>query len=358
MRKRRTRNETRQVRVGSVLIGGGAPVSVQSMTNTKTSDVDATVEQLRELKAAGCEIARVSVPDRASAEALPAILEQIDIPVVADIHFDYRLALAAIDAGVAKVRINPGNIGREERIRAVLDRAAERGVPIRVGVNAGSLEKDLLEKYGGPTPEAMVESALRHVEICHRQGFYDVVVSLKASDVLTTVAAYRLAAEEMDCPLHLGITEAGTLLTGTVKSSVGLGILLAEGIGDTIRVSLTADPVQEVKVGVEILKSLGLRKQGVTIISCPTCARVEVDLIPIVEELEARLADVKTPLHVAVMGCAVNGPGEARGADVGVACGKHSALLFRKGEIIRKVRESEIVDVLEQEVRRLAEEEV
>ncbi len=355
MKRIHTRDETRRVWVGRVPVGGGAPVTVQSMTNTRTEDVEATVEQIRQLRAAGCEIVRVAVPNRRAAEALPAIREQTGLPLVADIHFDYRLALAALDAGVDKIRINPGNIGDLERVRAVLDRAAERGVPIRIGVNAGSLERDVLEKYGGPTPDAMVASALRHLELCEKVGFRDVVLSLKASDVRTTVEAYRKVAAETDCPLHLGITEAGTARVGTIRSAVGLGILLAEGIGDTIRVSLTADPVEEVRVGFEILRALGLREQGVTVISCPTCGRAEVDLIPIAEEVERRLADVRAPIHVAVMGCAVNGPGEARAADIGIACGRRSGLLFIRGRIVRKVPENQIVDVLVEEVRKLAE---
>jgi (E)-4-hydroxy-3-methylbut-2-enyl-diphosphate synthase len=354
MKRIRTRKETRRVWVGKIPLGGGAPVSVQSMTNTKTEDVEATVTQIRQLRAAGCDIVRVAIPNRRAAEAISSIREQIGLPLVADIHFDYRLALAAIDAGADKIRINPGNIGDRARVEAILERAATKGIPIRIGVNAGSLEKELLSKYGGPTAEAMVASAVRHLELCESVGFRDVVLSLKASDVMTTVRAYRMIAAETDCPLHLGITEAGTARTGSIRSAVGLGILLAEGIGDTIRVSLTADPVEEVKVGIEILRSLGLRSKGVTVISCPTCGRAEVDLVSIAEEVEKRLAGIEAPLHVAVMGCAVNGPGEARAADVGIACGRGSGLLFVRGEVVRKVPESQIVDVLVEEVQRLA----
>lgn len=342
--------------MGKVPVGGGAPVTVQSMTSTKTEDVDATVAQIRQLRAAGCDIVRVAVPNRKAVEALPQIREQTGMPVVADIHFDYRLALAAIDAGADKIRINPGNIGEKGRVRAVLERAAERQIPVRIGVNAGSLEKDLLAKYGSATAEAMVASALRHVELCEALGFRDLVLSLKASDVRTTVQAYRHIAREVNYPLHLGITEAGTLRSGAIRSAVGLGILLAEGIGDTIRVSLTADPTEEVRVGIEILRALGLRSVGVTVISCPTCGRAEVDLIPIAEEVERRLAGLTAPIHVAVMGCAVNGPGEARAADVGIACGRGAGLLFVRGEVIRKVPESEMVDALVDEVLRLASE--
>ncbi|MGQ9561259.1 MAG: flavodoxin-dependent (E)-4-hydroxy-3-methylbut-2-enyl-diphosphate synthase [Candidatus Oleimicrobiaceae bacterium] len=344
------RNRTRQVRVGNVVIGGGAPVSVQSMTKTNTADVAATLAQIKQLEEAGCEIVRVAVPDPQAAEALARIVPQCTLPVVADIHFDYRLALAALKAGVHKLRINPGNIGGPARTKMLLREAKARGVPVRIGVNAGSLEKDLYEQHGGATAEALVASALRQAELCQDVGFDDIVLSLKASDVLTTVKAYRLVAAQTDFPLHVGITEAGTRWTGTIKSAVGIGILLAEGIGDTIRVSLAGDPVEEVRVGWEILKSLGLRKRGVTLIVCPTCGRTQVDVVRIAEELERRLVGVDKELTVAVMGCAVNGPGEAREADVGVACGKHSVLLFRKGVVLGKIQESDVVDRLLKEV--------
>ncbi|MCR4439706.1 MAG: flavodoxin-dependent (E)-4-hydroxy-3-methylbut-2-enyl-diphosphate synthase [bacterium] len=344
------RSRTRRVMVGDVAIGGGAPVSVQSMTKTYTADVAATIAQIQRLQEAGCEIVRVAVPDQEAAEALPRLVRQCKLPVVADIHFDYRLAIAALQAGVHKLRINPGNIGGAERAKKVLREAKERGVPVRIGVNAGSLEKDLYERHGGAPPEALVASALRQVELCQDIGFDDIVLSLKASDVLTTIEAYRLIARHVDFPLHLGITEAGTRWTGTVKSAVGIGVLLAEGIGDTIRVSLAGDPVEEVRVGWEILKSLRLRKRGVTVIACPTCGRTEVDVAAIAEELGRRLAAVDKELTVAVMGCAVNGPGEAKEADVGVACGKKAALLFRRGTVVGKIREEEIVERLLREV--------
>lgn len=336
--------------VGSVAIGGGAPISVQSMTKTKTADVAATLGQIQRLAEAGCEIVRVAVPDRDAAAALPRIVRRSPIPVVADVHFDYRLALAALVAGVHKLRINPGNIGGAERARLVLREAKSRGVPVRIGVNAGSLEKDLYEEHGGATPAALVASALRHVALCRELGFEDIVLSLKASDVRTTVEAYRLVARQVDFPLHVGITEAGTKWTGTIKSAVGIGTLLAEGIGDTIRVSLAGDPVEEVRVGHEILKSLQLRRGGLTVIACPTCGRTEVDVVRIAEELEHRLVGMDKKLTVAVMGCAVNGPGEAREADLGVACGKHTALLFRRGTVVGKIPEAEIVQRLVQEI--------
>ncbi len=344
------RAHTRMVMVGSVAIGGGAPVSVQSMTKTPTADVAATVGQIRRLAAAGCEIVRVAVPDREAAAALPEIVRQSPVPVVADVHFDYRLALAALQAGVHKLRVNPGNIGGVERARLVLREAKSRGVPVRIGVNAGSLEKDLYQQHGGATAAALVASALRHVALCQELGFEDIVLSLKASDVLTTVEAYRLMAAQVDFPLHVGITEAGTRWTGTIKSAVGIGTLLAEGIGDTIRVSLAGDPVEEVRVGWEILKSLRLRRRGISVIACPTCGRTEVDVVRVAEELEQQVAGIDRQLTVAVMGCAVNGPGEAREADLGVACGKHAALLFRKGTVVGKIPEAEIVQRLLREI--------
>jgi len=342
--------------VGRVGVGGEHPVSVQSMTNVPTADVEAVVGQICRLAAAGCEIARVAVPDSQAAAALPRILKRSPLPIVADIHFDYRLALASLEAGVHGLRINPGNIGSEKRSREVAKAASERGVTIRVGVNAGSLEKSILEKFGGPTPAAMVESALGNVRILEQAGFRDIKISLKASGVTETVEAYRLMADRCDYPLHLGITEAGTAFTGTVKSAVGLGILLAGGIGDTIRVSLSADPVQEVRVGWEILKALGLRSRGVSIIACPTCARAAFDVPGVADELERRLADLESPLKVAVMGCVVNGPGEAKLADIGFAglkAGK--AALYIGGKRIKTVDASQAVELVESEVRKLVE---
>lgn len=335
-------------------MGGDAPIVVQSMTNTDTRDVAATVTQIRELAAAGCEIVRVAVPDAAAAEALQAIRREVGVPLVADIHFDHRLALAALDAGVDGLRINPGNIGGRDKVKAVVRRAAERGVPIRIGVNAGSLDRRILARYGGVTAEAMVASAREHIAILEDLGFRDIKVSLKASSVPLTVDAYRLLAREVDYPFHVGVTEAGTLRGGLVKSAVGIGILLAEGIGDTIRVSLTAHPRREVWAAYEILRSLGLRRRGVELISCPTCGRCEIDVISIASEVEERLQHVTAPLKVAVMGCMVNGPGEAREADVGIAGGKGVGLLFRKGQPVRTVPASEMVAVLLEEVERLA----
>jgi len=346
------RKKTRQVKIGNLFIGGDAPISVQSMTTTKTEDAKATIEQIHRLEDAGCEIARVTVPSPEAAEAISEIKRNIHIPLVADIHFDYRLALKSIENGVDKIRINPGNIGSKERIRTVLSAAKERGIPIRIGVNSGSLEKDLLRKYDKICPEALVESAMRHVRICQENDFEDIVLSLKASDVSMMIDTYRLIARQVDYPLHLGVTEAGTPRAGIIKSAVGIGTLLAEGIGDTIRVSLTEDPVEEVRVGFEILKSLGLRKHGINIVSCPTCGRLEVDLIGIVTRVEKRLADYDKEMTISILGCAVNGPGEALEADIGVACGKHSALIYKKGVKVKKIREDEIVDYLVEEVEK------
>ncbi|RKY62498.1 MAG: 4-hydroxy-3-methylbut-2-en-1-yl diphosphate synthase [Candidatus Neomarinimicrobiota bacterium] len=344
------RRISRIVNVGNLPIGGGAPISVQSMTTPPTSDIDAVILQILELEAAGCQLIRVTVADEAAVKVLPRIKSAMTVPLVADIHFDYRLAIGAIDAGVDKIRINPGNIGSKERVKAVLKAARAAHVPIRIGVNAGSLEKNLLQQYGHPSAEAMVASAARHIRICEDFGFEDIIVALKASDVDLMIAANRLFAQQYDYPLHLGVTEAGPPWQGTIKSAIGIGTLLAEGIGETIRVSLTGDPVQEVHAGFEILKSLNLIKKGVTIISCPTCGRADVDIIGIVNELEKRVKHIKKPLSVAVMGCAVNGPGEAREADVGVAGGKHSFLLFKKGEVIDKIPESKVVDRLLEEI--------
>ena len=343
------RNTTRQIQVGEVPVGGSAPITVQSMCSTDTRDVAATVQQILALQAAGCEIVRCAVPDSAAAEALADILSRIDIPLIADIHFDYRLALAAVAAGVDGLRLNPGNIGARWKVAEVVRACAERQVPIRIGVNAGSLEKPLLEKYGRASAEAMVESALDHIRILEDLAFREIKVSLKASDVRRTVAAYRLLAERVAYPLHIGITEAGTTWSGTVKSAVGLGSLLLDGIGDTLRVSLTGDPVEEVRVGWEILKSLDLRERGPVFVSCPTCGRCEIDLIEIAEDVERRLHDLPAKLTIAVMGCVVNGPGEAREADLGIAGGRGQGILFRRGEIVRKVPQAELADVLVQE---------
>jgi len=329
-----TRDKTRQIQVGSLPLGGGAPVLVQSMCNTKTWDVEATVGQIKALRAAGCEIVRLAIPDERAALAIPAIKEQVDLPLVADIHFDYRLALMAAERGIDKIRINPGNIGGEENVRKVAEACRSRNIPIRIGVNAGSLEKPLLEKYGHPCPEAMVESAKGHVELLTRFGFEDICLSLKSSTVPLTIAAYRMAAEVFPYPLHLGVTETGTEWNGTIQSAVGIGTLLSEGIGDTIRVSLTADPVKEVSAGIAILKAAGLRKNGVKFVSCPTCGRTEIDLISLATRVENAVRDIPRDITVAVMGCVVNGPGEAREADYGIAGGKDRGILFKKGQVL------------------------
>lgn len=347
------RKKTRQIHIGDIPIGGGAPISVQSMTNTKTTDTEATVSQINALAGAGCDIVRLAVPDMRAAENLGNIIRRVNVPLVADIHFDYRLALEAIDQGIASLRLNPGNIGSEDRVRKVVEKAKAHRIPIRIGVNAGSLDKVLLEKYGGVTPEALVESAMQHIRILESMDFYDMKISLKAHDVPMTIAAYRLMSDTVDYPLHLGITEAGTANTGIIKSAIGIGALLAEGIGDTFRISLTGDPVTEVKVAREILKALGLRAYGATLVSCPTCGRTEIDLPAIAAQVEKKLSSVKKPIQVAVMGCVVNGPGEARDADVGIAGGKGVGLVFRKGEIIRKVPEGELVDELFKEIDQL-----
>jgi (E)-4-hydroxy-3-methylbut-2-enyl-diphosphate synthase len=352
--KRRT---TRQIKLGKVKVGGDAPITVQSMTKTDTCDVGATVHQIWSLEAAGCDIVRVAVPVRAAAEQLAEIKRRIRIPLVADIHFNYKLALIALEQGVDGLRLNPGNIGARRYVEEVVKLAAERKTPIRIGVNAGSLEKDLLEKAGGPTVEGMVESGLRHIRILEDLNFSDIKISLKASDPLMTIEAYRMLADKVDYPFHLGVTEAGTPTAGTIKSAVGLGTLLAEGIGDTIRVSLAADPVEEVRVGAEILKSLGLKKEGLTFVACPSCGRADVDLVGLAKAVEERMVPYNNlNIHVAVMGCEVNGPGEARAADLGVAGGKGIGLLFKKGQVIRKVPEARIVDALMEEVQKLAEE--
>lgn len=344
------RHFTKPINIGGVPVGGDAPVSIQSMTKTDTRDVSATVDQIHLLEEAGCEIVRVAVPDNLAARALEKIRLRIGIPLIADIHFDHRLALAAIAAGVDGLRLNPGNIGGARKIAAVAKSALERSIPIRVGVNAGSLEKDLLEKYSHPTPEALVESALRHIKLLEACDFTLIKVSLKASHVLSTVAAYRLMASQSDYPLHLGVTEAGPLLRGIVKSSLGIGLLLAEGIGDTIRVSLTASPVEEVKAGQAILRALQLREFGPEIISCPKCGRCEVNIEALVNELETRLQPIKKPLTVAVMGCVVNGPGEAREADLGIALGKNSGVLFKKGKRLGTVKPENLIERLLEEI--------
>ena len=348
---RSTRRLTRMVNIGGVKVGGGAPISVQTMTKTKTADVKATVAQIVHAAEAGCDIVRVTVNDKEAAEAIAEIVRQSPIPVVADIHFNHVFALKAIEARVAKVRINPGNIGSLDRIHQVLGAAKDKGIPIRIGVNSGSLEEDILQKHGYPTAEALYESAMRHVGICDEAGFRDVIISVKSTDVRLMIEAYRLVAQRTDIPLHLGVTEAGPTRTGTIKSAVGIGALLAEGIGDTIRVSLTDEPAKEVEVGKEILRSLGLATRNVELIACPTCGRLEVDLFGIMAELEKRLEGIKKPVKIAVLGCVVNGPGEASEADIGIAAGKGVGILYRKGEMIRKVKEAEIVDVIVEEVK-------
>lgn len=351
------RRKTRQVMVGGIPVGGNAPISVQTMTKTKTSDIDATVAQIRRCVEAGVDIVRVTVNDKEAAEAMYEIVKQVSVPIVADIHFNHIFALEAIKAGVAKVRINPGNIGKVERIHQVLGAAKERGVPIRIGVNSGSLEEDILDKYGYPTAEALFESAMRHAQICEDFGFTDIIISVKSTDVRLMIEAYRLIAERTDYPLHLGVTEAGTTRVGTIKSAVGIGTLLAEGIGDTIRVSLTDQPEKEVEVGKDILRSLGLASRNVELIACPTCGRLEVDLFGIMEQLENALGHVKKPVKVAVLGCVVNGPGEASEADIGIAAGKGVAILYRKGEVVRRIKEEEIVQAVIDEVMNFQPEE-
>lgn len=344
------RKETKTIHVGKVAIGGGNPVAVQSMTKTDTSDVKSTVRQVKSLESSGCEIIRLAVPDMDAAKVLGKIKKSISIPLIADIHFNWRLALEAVKQGIDGLRINPGNIGAQWKIKEVVSAALDKGIPIRIGVNAGSLEKELLQKYGHPTPDALVESAGRHIHILEELNFTDIKVSLKASDVPRTVGAYRLFSERYDYPLHIGISEAGPPSVGIIKSSVGLGILLSEGIGDTIRVSLTADPREEVRVAYAILGSLGLRKRGVNIISCPTCGRCRIDLRNLVKKVEKRVKYIDKPVTIAVMGCIVNGPGEAREADFGIAGGKGRGILFKKGEIVKRVKEDELLDSLFKEI--------
>lgn len=346
-----TRRTSRKVMVGKVPVGGGAPVTVQSMLNVPSTDLAGSVRQARELAAAGCDILRAAVPDEAAVALIPAIKSAVDIPLVADIHFDYRLAVLAAKAGADAIRINPGNIGSDDRVRAVAEACRGRGIPIRIGVNSGSLEKSLLEKYGGPTPDALVESALSHAALLEKHDFRNLVLAIKSSDVDTMIRANELAARLCDYPLHLGVTEAGGARAGLVKSAIGIGSLLQRGIGDTIRVSLTADPAEEVRAGTDILKALGLRG-GVRIVSCPTCGRTRIDLIGIAREVEHRLEGCRKDLTIAVMGCAVNGPGEAREADIGIAGGDGVGLLFKKGRILRKVPEDELVDCLMKEIEK------
>ena len=344
------RKKTKSIKIGNIYIGGDAPITVQSMTNTDTRNVEATLGQIRALRTAGCDIVRLAVPDMAAADALYDITRGVNMPMVADIHFDYRLALKAIENGVAKLRINPGNIGSREKVEILAKACLEKGIPIRIGVNSGSLEKDILEKYAGPTPEALVESALRHVAILDEVNFHDVVISIKSSNVERTIKAYRLLSQQTDLPLHIGVTEAGTLWRGTIKSAVGIGTLLAEGIGDTLRVSLTGDPIEEIKVGREILKAVGHLKEGIEFVSCPTCGRTQIDLIGIANEVERRLEGSKKEIKVAVMGCVVNGPGEAKDADIGIAGGKGVGLIFKKGIIVRQVKEDKLVEALLAEI--------
>ena len=350
------RVKTKTVRIGNRVIGGGNPVLIQSMTKTKTEDAAATAAQIQALTAAGCDIVRCAVPTKEAAEALTEIKKQISIPLVADIHFDYKLALEAVAHGADKIRINPGNIGSEDRVRAVVDACRERNLPIRVGVNSGSLEKDLLEKYGGVTAEGLVESALHQAAVIEDMGYDNLVISIKSSDVPMCVKAHELIADRTDHPLHVGITEAGTLYSGTIKSAVGLGIILHEGIGDTIRVSLTGDPLEEVKAAKRILKTLGLRKGGVEVVSCPTCGRTQIDLISLANQVENMVQDIPLDIKVAVMGCVVNGPGEAREADIGIAGGKGEGLLIKNGEIVRKMPEDQLLPALREELERMLSE--
>ncbi len=352
------RRLTRKVMVGDVPIGGGEPIPVQSMTTTKTHDLSATLKEVERLEESGCQIIRITVPDKKAAKVLSEIKKRMSVPLVADIHFNYRMALAAVDAGADKIRINPGNIGGEERVREILTKVKGANLPIRIGVNAGSLEENIIEKYGYPTPEAMVESAARHIRICSEHNFDDIIVSLKASNVNLMVASYRLFVEQFDYPLHLGVTEAGPTRSGSIKSALGIGALLLEGIGDTIRVSLTDDPVEEVHVGYEILKSLGLASRGATIIACPTCGRLEVDLVKIAKDMEEELKNVETPISIALMGCAVNGPGEAKQTDLGIAFGNNAGHLYYKGENLGKVKESDAIDSLKELIRRYKEEQI
>jgi (E)-4-hydroxy-3-methylbut-2-enyl-diphosphate synthase len=350
------RTKTREVKVGNLTIGGSNNLIIQSMTTTKTHDVEATVAEILRLEEAGCQVVRVACPDMRAAEAIPEIKKRIHIPLVVDIHFNYKLALKAIEGGADKIRINPGNIGGRDKVEAVVNAAKEKGIPIRIGVNAGSLERHIIEKYGYPTAEGMVESALHHIKILEDLDFHDIIVSLKASDVNLAIEAYKKAAATFDYPLHLGITESGTKFSGSIKSAAGLGVLLYEGIGNTLRISLSTDPVEEVKVARELLKSFGLLSDAATLISCPTCGRIQFNLFNVIDEIEEYLQTVKAPIKVSVLGCAVNGPGEAREADIGIAGGKGEGLLFKHGEVIRKVPEDQLVSELKKEVDLLAKE--
>ncbi|MDY0133321.1 MAG: flavodoxin-dependent (E)-4-hydroxy-3-methylbut-2-enyl-diphosphate synthase [Desulforegulaceae bacterium] len=347
------RKKTKQIKVGNVHIGGDSPISVQSMTNTKTEDIESTINQIKKLENSGCEIVRVAVPGEEAAKALEKICQSSKIPVIADIHFDYKLALFSLDSGVSGLRINPGNIGAKWKVEEVVKAAASLEVPIRIGVNAGSLEKELLTKYGGAVPEAMVESAKTHIQILEDLDFHNIKVSLKASDIDRTIKAYTLFSKISELPLHLGITEAGGLYPGIVKSSIGLGLLLSQGIGDTLRVSLTRDPVEEVRVGFEILKSLDLRQKGVDIISCPTCGRCKIDLFKLLEDVEKELVGINKPVKIAIMGCTVNGPGEAREADIGIAGGDGEGILFKKGKVVKKIPQDKMVEILVKEVKEM-----
>ncbi|WP_434283291.1 flavodoxin-dependent (E)-4-hydroxy-3-methylbut-2-enyl-diphosphate synthase [Clostridium botulinum] len=347
------RKSTKKVKVGSIYVGGDSPISIQSMTNTDTRDVKSTLNQINKLEKIGCDIIRCAVPDIEASEALKIITKESKIPVVADIHFDHKLALESIKNGVDALRINPGNIGSMERVKMVAEAAKGKSIPIRVGVNSGSLKKDILDKYGRVCPEALVESALQHVNILEKCNFNDIVISIKSSNVIQMIESYRLISEKVNYPLHLGVTEAGTTFRGTIKSSVGIGTLLAEGIGDTIRVSITGDPLEEIKIGKEILRSLGYVNEGIEFVSCPTCGRTNIDLISIAEEVEKRLLNCNKNIKVAVMGCVVNGPGEAREADIGIAGGRGEGLIFKKGEIIKKVKEKNIIDELIKEIEKM-----
>lgn len=347
------RRETRKIRIKNIYVGGDSRITVQSMTNTDTRDVEATLNQTRALMVAGCDIIRCAVPDMEAAEALKDITRQLPIPVVADIHFDYRLALKSIENGISKLRINPGNIGGKDKVKLLAEACTEKGIPIRIGVNSGSLEKDILAKYGRVTPEGLVESAMRNVELLEDANFRDIIISIKSSDVLTMMNSYRLLSKAVDYPLHLGVTEAGTIWRGTIKSAIGIGGLLSEGIGDTIRVSLTGDSIEEIKAGREILKATGHLKEGIEFVSCPTCGRTQIDLIGIANQVEEALKDSKKHIKVAVMGCVVNGPGEAREADIGIAGGNGVGLIFKKGLIIKKVKEEELVSALLEEIEKM-----
>ncbi|MEE9213976.1 MAG: flavodoxin-dependent (E)-4-hydroxy-3-methylbut-2-enyl-diphosphate synthase [Thermodesulfobacteriota bacterium] len=343
---------SRQIKIGDVRIGGGAPISVQSMTKTDTRDIKATIKQIKALQEAGCDIVRLAVPDMDSAKALGKIKKNVDIPIVSDIHFDYKLALEAINQGVDGMRINPGNIGAKYRIKAVVDAVKERGIPIRIGVNSGSLDKEILKKYGSPTAEALADSAIKHVKILEDLDFFDIKISVKSTDVMKMIRAYRIIADRTNYPLHLGVTEAGTYRLGSIKSSIGIGTLLSEGIGDTIRVSLTGELVEEIVVGLEILRSLGLRKMGIELIACPGCGRLEIDLMKLVTDVEERIKDLELPrpIKVAILGCVVNGPGEASEADIGIAGGKGKGMLYKEGKLVRSFKEHQIVDELVKEL--------